>query len=362
MSHLIEKTNGKINLAIRGRAWHGLGTQFDPAWTMNDWRKHAGLDWEAIKAESYVQLPDRRVERVDGQWHIIRSDNGHVLSSRTMSDQYQPVQPAEIFNWFEQYLSADKDHWQMDVAGALLQGERIWATASYNGGIKVAGANHRAYLLMTTSFDGTMATINSATLVKVLCDNTLQASLADSGKSRVTTSHRTKFDADRVGKELARVASGFASYKAMGEAMALRHLEKEQIAQLFKHVLDIPFETKKEDLSTRKQNQFDDLNRSYIQTVREENDVHRGTAWAALNAVTRYVDHDRSTRGNGNDATEKRFVSAQFGSGAALKAKAVTYLDDMCDGDLLRAVANKTSDEADVSAMLKQSFRASVGN
>jgi len=34
----------------------------------------------------------------------------------------------------------------------------------------------------------------------------------------------------------------------------------------------------------------------------------------------------------------------------------------MCDGDLLRAVANKTSDEADVSAMLKQSFRASVGN
>jgi phage/plasmid-like protein (TIGR03299 family) len=278
-----------------------------------------------------------------------------------MSNQYQPVQPAEIFDWFEQYLSADKDHWQMDVAGALLQGERIWATASYNGGIEVAGANHRAYLLMTTSFDGTMATINSATMVKVVCNNTLQASLADSGKSRVTTSHRTKFDAARVGKELARVASGFAAYKAMGEAMAQRHLENDQIAHLFKHVLDIPFETKKDDLSTRKQNQFDDLSRCYGQTVKEENDVHRGTAWAALNAVTRYVDHDRSTRG-GSDATEQRFVSAQFGSGAALKAKAVTYLDDMCDGDLLRAVASKTSDEADVSAMLKQSFRASIGN
>lgn len=361
MSHLIENTNGRVNLAIRGQAWHGLGTQFQPSWTMDDWRKHAGLDWEAVKEQSYIARGRDCFEPVDGQWHIIRSDNGHVLSSRTMSDQYTLVQPKDVLDWFQQYLSVD-DRWQMDVAGALLQGERIWATASFNGDTTIAGANHRAYLLMTTSFDGTMATRNIATMVKVVCNNTLQAALADGGKSSVTTSHRTRFDAARVGKELSRVASGFASYKAMAEAMAAKHLADDQISKLFKHVLDIPFETSKEDVSTRKLNQFDDLRRAYSHTVREENDTHKGTAWAALNAVTRYIDHDRSTRGNGSDGIEKRFVSAQFGSGAALKAKAVQYLDDMCDGDLLRAVAAKTRDDADVSAILKQSFRASVGN
>ena len=149
----------------------------------------------------------------------------------------------------------------------------------------------------------------------------------------------------------------------MGDAMATHHVDNDKIVHLFRHLLDIGPNDKAADLSTRKMNQFDALSRSYDQTCRETNGTHAGTAWAALNAVTRYVDHDRSTRsGDGATAAATRFMSSQFGSGNAMKERAVTYLDDLCDGDLLRAVAAKTADSGDVSAMLRQSFRPSIGN
>ena len=49
----------------------------------------------------------------------------------------------------------------------------------------------------------------------------------------------------------------------------------------------------------------------------------RGTAWAAFNAVTEFVDHVRSTRGvDSRDRAARRLDSAWFGSGAKLKAQA----------------------------------------
>ena len=46
----------------------------------------------------------------------------------------------------------------------------------------------------------------------------------------------------------------------------------------------------------------------------------RGTLWAAVNAVAEYVDHERPTRVRDSSKRDlKRFESAQFGSGAALK-------------------------------------------
>ena len=49
----------------------------------------------------------------------------------------------------------------------------------------------------------------------------------------------------------------------------------------------------------------------------------RHTTWTALNAVTEYVDHYRSTRGkSATDRASNRLESAWFGSGARLKERA----------------------------------------
>jgi phage/plasmid-like protein (TIGR03299 family) len=329
MAHNISFTNGRANIAFRGSradVWHRLGQEMQPGMTIEEWARAAGLDWQAIlvpaiadlSGPEFSHLPDHaRHAVVNAAHHVVRSDNGHPLGY--VSDRYQPVQPAEVLGWFEEYISAD-DRFQLDVAGSLKKGEIIWATATFAEPMDVAGDKHVARLLMTTTFDGSGATVNQGTMTRVVCNNTLNAALSDA-RAVIRTRHSTKFDANRIGKELAQIAQGFDQFKTMGGAMGNTHMAKDQISRFFKACLDIPFDAKKDDVSARKRNQFDELNRAYFTTCQE---TEPGTAWAALNAITRYVDHDRSTRRDNPE--ESRFLSAQFGSGAAMKAKAVEVL------------------------------------
>jgi len=338
MAHNLDFSNNRANIAFRGSRrdiWHRLGQEMQENMSIEQWAKAAGLDWRAVMVSAYADLSsaefdhiktafDPRMILIDNVRHCVRSDTGKHLGVAT--NGYVPCQPAQLLNWFQQYISVN-DKFQLDVAGSLKGGRIIWATAVYNGDLTVAGDRHVARLLMTTTFDCSGATINQGTVTRVVCNNTLNAALANRD-CIVRTRHNTAFNAERVGKELAQIAQGFEAYKTMGEAMALVHLTKGQISQFFKSCLDIPFDVKADDVSTRKLNQFNELNSAYQATVAEGTEPE--TAWTALNAVTRYIDHDRSTkRGQGGSVDESRFLSSQFGSGAALKTKAVANLYDM---------------------------------
>jgi phage/plasmid-like protein (TIGR03299 family) len=356
MAHNIDMTNGRANIAFLGSrkdVWHRLGQEMQTGMTVEQWADAAGLAWSAEKAPAFVSFKGEMTEVPDVR-HIVRNDNGHVLG--TVSDRYQPVQPADVLAWFADYIHAD-DRFQLDVAGSLKQGEIIWATARYNGDIKVGGDSHDARVLMTTTFDGSGSTVNQMTMTRVVCNNTLNVALADN-KAVVRTRHSTRFNADKVGRELAALAQSVEAYKVMGDRMAETHMSKDTVSRYFKALLDIPFDAPQRDVSTRKLNQFADLNRAYRSTVTEGTEPE--TAWTALNAVTRYVDHDRSTRG-GSDQGEARFLSAQFGSGAQMKAKAVELLtaDEEFKALLSRPFVPATSTaDLDVAALLARPFRS----
>jgi phage/plasmid-like protein (TIGR03299 family) len=331
MAHNIDMSNGRANIAFLGSrldVWHRLGQEMNPGMDIPAWAKAAGLDWTAIKVPALAALtgpawdhiePAKRFMEVEGQRHVVRSDNGRPLGY--VSDQYQPVQPVEVLEWFQQYIGVD-DRFALDVAGSLKNGEIIWATASFRDSLNIVGEEHKARLLMTTTFDGSGATINKATMTRVVCNNTLDAALSDK-KATIRTRHNTRFNADRVGKELATIAAGFEHYKSMAEGMVQIQQSAADVSNFFKAMLDIPFDAKQDDISGRKMNQFRALGDAYRETVAEG--TQHGTAWTALNAITRWVDHDRSTRG-GESQDEARVLSANFGSGAALKAKAVGLL------------------------------------
>lgn len=333
MAHNLDMTNGRANMAFlgdRNDIWHRLGQAMQQGMTIEQWAKAAGLDWHAVKVELYAKIEALGLKGADGsalrgvklpEIALVRSDNGAPLGIAT--DSYVPHQPQEVLEWFQHYLSVDS-RFELDTAGSLKGGRIIWAQAKFNGDMTVNGDAHKARLLMTTSFDSTAATINKATMTRVVCNNTLDAALADGGKSIVRTRHNTKFDPARVQRELAAIASGFDQYKAMAEAMARTSLDAGETGKFFKSILDIPFNATEKDISGRKLNQFNALNHAYQTTLREG--AKPLTAWAALNAVTRYVDHDRAVQKGGNTPDEARVLSTSFGSGAALKAKAVQLL------------------------------------
>jgi phage/plasmid-like protein (TIGR03299 family) len=329
MSANLDMTTGAAAIAFLGSrndVWHRQGTEMPAGATIEEWATAARLAWTAYAVPAIAALEgatfdhilaEKRFHVVEGQRFIVRGDTGHALGY--VSDGYQIVQPRDVLDWFARYISVD-DRFKLDVAGALDGGRTIWATATFNGDVSIAGDSHVARVLMSTTFDGSGATINQGTMTRVVCQNTIRMAWADK-RAVVRTRHSTRFDAARVGRELGAIAQGFAEYKQVGDALAGAEMAKDEVSRFFKAALDIPFEAKPEEISTRKMNQFAALSSAYKVTAQEG---HTGNAWAALQAITRYVDHDRATR---KDPTgEAQFTSAQFGSGDALKGKAMELL------------------------------------
>jgi phage/plasmid-like protein (TIGR03299 family) len=326
MAHNIDMSNNRANVAYLGKrtdVWHRLGQEMQAGMSIEQWATAAGLDWHAVKVPAYASLggiAGKDMTEVPDRFFNVRSDTGHVLGY--MSDRYVNVQPGDVLAWFDRYIHVD-DRFELDVAGSLGSGETIWATAKFNGDMTIGGETHTARLLMSTTYDGSGATINQATVTRVVCNNTLNAAHFDK-RAVVRTRHSTAFQPATVAKELAAIAQGFEVYKLMGDALAKAEMSQEQVADFFKDCLDIPRDAKPDDISTRKQNQYLDVARAYSTSIAEG--AGDGTAWAALQAVTRYIDHDRSTRnGNGNEDAA-RFESANFGSGNAMKGKAMELL------------------------------------
>jgi len=321
--HNIDMTNDRANIAYlgsRNNVWHKLGQEMEEGQSLETWAVQAGLNWQAVKVPAYADLSSLNMtnKTMQDREFIVRDDTGDILG--LVSDQYKIVQPLEVLDWFEQYISVD-DRFKLDVAGSLDNGRKIWATAKFDSDLLVAGEKIDSRLLLTTSLDGTMSTIAQMTSTRVVCQNTLNMSLTDR-RAKVTVTHRSQFDANAVSKELTDLGQSVEAFKAMGDAMAQHHLSEQEIENFFKKLLDIPAQA---TANTRKLNQLTSLWIDHDTSINEG--AEKNTKWSVLQAVTRYVDHSRSVkRGDFVSADTARFASAQFGTGANLKDKAVKLL------------------------------------
>ena len=331
MAHNIDMTNGRANIAFLGSrndVWHKLGQEMTDGMTIEQWEAAAGLDWRAIKVPAIADctalgLGLDMVPIADRSF-VVRSDNAAMLGYVSGEDEargYRIVQPHDVLSWFAQYIAVDS-RFALDTAMSLKGGALICATAKFNGDIGILGENHRARLLMSTSFDGSYSTTNQITMTRVVCNNNLDLALSDK-RAVVKTRDSTQFTTEQVARELADMAASVEQYKAMAEALAALPMSNNDLGAFFRACLDIPVAATREDISSKKANQFQALTDSYQKTLQEG--TERGTAWAALNAVTRYADHEKATR-NGESPVEARFLSSQFGSGKQLKAHAFNLL------------------------------------
>ena len=341
MAHDIENKNGVYSFAFTGERseiWHRLGQELDASATRDEWLRAAGLTYRVEKVPAIASLngdafnhlaPENRFVETDKKF-LARQDNGHVLG--IAGDGYQVVQPVDVWDWFENYITVD-DRFHIDAAGVLGSGERLWITARFNGSLEVAGDRHLARLLMSTSFDASQATRNEATMTRVVCRNTLRAAHM-SAKAMVKTRHNTRFNGAQVARELGQIAQSFAEFKAMGDAMAASAMTGQQVQSFFATLLGVAPDAKAADISTRTKNIASDLAASYRRTQHERN-TQRDDVWTALQSVTRYVDHDRTVR-NAPNETVGRFDSGTFGSGDAMKGKAMELLFPLIDASLFR--------------------------
>jgi phage/plasmid-like protein (TIGR03299 family) len=319
MSANIDTSNSQDNIAFLGSRndiWHRMGQEMPVGASIAVWAQKAGLAHTCSLAPIYTNI-NGELRAIEERRAIVRDDTFATLG--VASPSYRIHQPSEMLDFFARQIEVD-DRFALDVAGALDGGRKIWATAKFNGDIKVAGDAHKARLLFTTAYDTTAASIAKMSLTRTVCENTLAIALSD-GFDAIRTTHRSVLDIAAVAKKLAAAAQSVTQFKAIGDALALNEMGREEVSEFFKTLLDIPFDQPKDETSTRKLNQFAALNQAYRTTVTERNG-DRDNAFVALQAATRYVDHDRSAKDDG-----ARFASANFGGGGErLKGQAMQLL------------------------------------
>jgi len=224
---------------------------------------------------------------------------------------------------------------QLETAGALSDGRRVWALASVADAAPVVSRDLvKPYLLLGTSYDGTMATVAKFTAIRVVCNNTITAAVGgysngravageaekDLGylKSAVRVLHSERFNPESVRLQLGIVANAWESFLVQSRQLAEQPMGGEA-ADSFVAELLRPYHASKLPINE---------SRAYKRIISLFNGGAIGselpgvanTRWAMLNAVTEMVDHERGRSNN------TRLESAWFGAGAALKARAAELL------------------------------------
>ncbi len=313
MSAVIDLSNNRENMAYKGETpWHGLGIEMPAGADLDQWRIEAGLEWEARKAKVMFKGEDDKL--FEGNSEIIyRSDTHKQLGVAT--SRYKPVQPEQVVEFFRDLC--EKQDFSMETLGSLDGGKRIWALASTGEDFRLAGQDKvDSFVLLATSFDGTMATRAQFTSVRVVCQNTLSLAVTATGGNFVSIKHSADFEADSVKTDLGIYKDAFKEFEEKSQLLASKGVSDKKAMQFIKDVL-AGEDVELEDLSTRSANQIKNVY-DLFKGDGKGSDLKssKGTLWGAVNSITEYVDHHKGYK------QDSRLKNAWFGQGDQMKTLA----------------------------------------
>jgi len=315
MAHELTTAN---DMAYIGETpWHGLGNKLPKNQSIEVWQKSAGMDFEIKQTEVLFNSASGNdgnmlnLRSNSDATVLYRSDNNEPLS--VVSKRYKVVQPKEILGFYRDLVSIGG--FELETAGILKGGKKLWALAKTGQETLLPGLDKvKAYLLLATSCDGSLATTAQFTSVRVVCNNTLQMAVGKN-KGAIRVPHSTTFDPAAVKLELGLGISSWETFMTSIKALSNRPVNKSEAMLYLVNVLGDPA------LPLNEQS-----NQKAIQTVYglysgegkgSKLQSANNTAWGLINGVTEYVDSHRRARNQ-----DYRLDSAWFGQGAQIKGKA----------------------------------------
>jgi len=318
--------------------WHGIGTELDHPATSEEAIAAAGLDWEVKCGIISVTDTDEKGAVkpivVPNHFCTVRMDNQTPLG--IVGRLYTPVQNRQAFAFFDSVVGEKKAIYH--VAGSLGIGETVWILAKLPDDIRIVGTDDivTKYLLLTNRHDGTMSLRMFFTPVRVVCQNTLSAALsARKAGDGVVLRHFPDIH-KKVDQARATLGIAMEYYKDLSEAF--NFLARQQVTETWlKDYVDKVMPTPADrDASTRLLNIRSGMVERFESPSNSLMGI-KGTAWAAYNSVTEYVDHIRKVPKLEKDKT-RRLESIWLGSGAQIKERALGIALESVGADTMPTV------------------------
>jgi phage/plasmid-like protein (TIGR03299 family) len=329
-----ERTGRYSFFSVQEKAWHGLGQIVTDYPTSAEAIKHAGLDYEVIKSPLYTNAsniidPTDNLEIRDNEINVpnyfatIRRNNNAVLG--VVGKEYHIVQNREAFSFFDAIVGGT-DGILYETAGALGNGERIFITAKLPDYIRVGNGDDvtEKYIFLTTSHDGSGSITAAFTPVRIVCQNTLNASLRNmsnvvrirhtsGAKQRLENAHKVMGLANEFSNQLEDIFNNWAKVKVADNEV--------------KKMIQFALCPNKETLQHLKAGNDDEISTVFKNTVEDafayamtsdsqQMNTTKGTLFGAYNAVTGYYQNVRSYKDS-----EAKLQSIILGGTAQLKSQ-----------------------------------------
>lgn len=222
----------------RGNAWHyrqelqGIeSNHYSGAVPVPDVLRRL-FNFEVVDSPLYIRKDNGEYIVVENRKAMVRSDNYSVLG--VFKSGYQGHQYQE---WLlENVATILDDELGIGSAGLLRNGAQAWVSVEVPDNITTPeGVEFRPNLLATTSFDGSLATTYKRVITAVVCDNTREMALSESGQEfkvkhtrhsgyRINDARQALQIVHTMADDFAHEVADLTSWKVSDEEF-LRHLQ-----------------------------------------------------------------------------------------------------------------------------------------
>ncbi|WP_312351993.1 DUF932 domain-containing protein [Sphingobacterium multivorum] len=321
------KDTGKYSFfSVQEKAWHGLGQIVTDYPTSAEAIIHSGLDYQVLKEPNTHRLPSGLEVRSDSSFFTYRSDNEAILGGKVGKD-YHIVQNSDAFSFFDAIVGGT-DGILYETAGALGKGERIFITAKLPDYIRVGSGDDvtEKYIFLTNSHDGSGSITAAFTPIRIVCQNTLNASLRNmsnvvrirhtsGAKQRLEDAHRVMGLADSFSRKMEGIFNDWAKVK-------ISDAEVKKLIQLAlcpnRETLELLKKGNEDELSTVFKNSVDGAFTYAMVADSQQMETTKGTVFGAYNAVTGYFQNVRNYKDD--EAKLQSIVMGGTAQGKAQKA------------------------------------------
>lgn len=266
-----------------------------------------GLDGQTVR----VPVPSRRLIARHNE------ETGTVRPYEVASDRYEPLQDIDGFDVLEE-LRQNRDL-VYETAGTLNDGAITWILASLSRDpLDICGDLVKPYVAVLNRHDAKGSRIFAPVSTRIECENTFAHAMSEA-RHGINLKQRHTGDADVKVDELrdllGMVDQEFVEFQAQALHLAGIQMSTRAVGEYFSAVLPDK-EGQNNDRRAKVRGQLQELFEAGAGNAQRR---IRGSAWAAWNAVTEYVDHYRSI----NAEPQKRLYSATFASGQTMKRQAL---------------------------------------